>query len=55
MQGVVSTNRCHISHTAGDRVMQPSLRVMNSNVEVGEMGMSCRVQKDVIWFDVSAE
>ena len=46
--------RRHISHTASNTCMQSALRIMNCNVEVGEMDVSVGIQKDIVRLDITA-
>lgn len=43
----------HVSHAACHARVHAALRIMNGNVEVGDMGMARGVQQNVIWFEVS--
>ena len=43
----------HVSHAASDACVQPAIRKVNGNVEIGDVSMTQGVEKNVVRFDVS--
>jgi hypothetical protein len=42
--------RCYVSQATGDTSVQPCLRTMNSNIEVGYVRMALLIKEDIVRF-----
>jgi hypothetical protein len=44
---------CHVCHTPRDTCVMATLRIVDGDVEVGNMGMSSCIKKYVVWFEIA--
>jgi hypothetical protein len=44
----------HVRHTSSYAGVQSAFRVVDSNVEIGEVDVSMSVQQYIVWLDVAA-
>lgn len=45
--------RGHVCHTTSNASMHTAIRVVNSNIEVGQMGVAHCIEKDVVGFYIT--
>lgn len=46
---------CHIRHAPGDTCVMATLRIVNGNVEIGDVSMSTCIKKDIVWLEVAVK